>query len=163
MLAGFLMHDHLVCARVDEDGCVLVRIGDHQVFVQRQPRDFANGGHHRRPDRQVGHEVAVHHVQMQHGGAAPLYLGDLDVIVRLGTKWPSITSRCSMVAPPRSTWAICSPRRAKSAARIDGRISIICGISPILPRGAGRYARWLPQECLTVLEIPDSRSFAKSM
>src|ERR1700728_1520716 len=49
-------------------------------------------------------------------------------MVRFWTKWPSITSRCSMVAPPRSTCAICSPNRAKSAARIDGTISTICGI-----------------------------------
>src|SRR5580658_6804597 len=53
-------------------------------------------------------------------------------IVRFGTKWPSITSRCSMVAPPRSTCAICSPKRAKSAARMEGNISGICRKSPIL-------------------------------
>ena len=33
-----------------------------------------------------------------------------------------------MVAPPRSTRAISSARRAKSAERIDGTISIICGL-----------------------------------
>src|ERR1035438_3619646 len=49
-------------------------------------------------------------------------------IVRLSTKWPSMTSRCSMVAPPRSTRAISSAKRAKSADRIDGTISIICGL-----------------------------------
>src|SRR5271169_6436490 len=50
-------------------------------------------------------------------------------IVRLGTKWPSITSRWSMVAPPRSTRAISSARRAKSAERIEGTISIMCGLN----------------------------------
>src|SRR6185369_10603045 len=34
----------------------------------------------------------------------------------------------SSLAPPRSTRAISSARRAKSADRIDGTISIICGL-----------------------------------
>src|ERR1035438_7974823 len=49
-------------------------------------------------------------------------------MVRFGTKWPSITSRCSMEAPPRSAEAISRSRRAKSADRIDGTISTICGL-----------------------------------
>src|SRR5690348_16191041 len=48
-------------------------------------------------------------------------------MVKLGTKWPSITSRWSMETPARSTRAISSASRAKSADRIDGIISIICG------------------------------------
>src|SRR5689334_20750372 len=38
-----------------------------------------------------------------------------------------MTSRWSMVVPARSTRAISSPSRAKSADKIDGIISIICG------------------------------------
>src|ERR1035437_9793371 len=49
-------------------------------------------------------------------------------MVILGTKWPSMTSTCSMVAPAGSTRATSSARRAKSADRIDGTISIICGL-----------------------------------
>src|ERR1044071_6624454 len=49
-------------------------------------------------------------------------------MVRLGTKWPSIPSRCNNLAPPRSTRAISSAKRAKSADRIDGTISGICGL-----------------------------------
>src|SRR5215472_8375959 len=37
-----------------------------------------------------------------------------------GTKCPSITSTWIRSAPDRSASATCSPRRAKSAARIDG-------------------------------------------
>ena len=37
-----------------------------------------------------------------------------------GTKWPSMTSTWIVRAPASSTVATCSPRRAKSAARIDG-------------------------------------------
>src|SRR4051794_5756884 len=49
-------------------------------------------------------------------------------MVRLGTKWPSMTSRCRREAPPRSTRAISSARRAKSADRMEGTISIIGGL-----------------------------------
>src|SRR5215472_16137534 len=38
----------------------------------------------------------------------------------LGTKCPSITSTWMRSAPARSASATCSPKRAKSAARIDG-------------------------------------------
>src|SRR5688500_1064391 len=41
-------------------------------------------------------------------------------IVMLGTKCPSITSTWIQSAPAASTVAISSPRRAKSAERIDG-------------------------------------------
>src|ERR1039458_5981534 len=53
-------------------------------------------------------------------------------MVRLGTKWPSMTSRWRMEAPPRSTHAISSARRAKSADRIEGTTSSICGLDSIL-------------------------------
>src|SRR3982751_3184178 len=49
-------------------------------------------------------------------------------MVRLGTKCPSLTSRCSREAPPLSTRAISSARRAKSADRMEGTISIIGGL-----------------------------------
>src|ERR1039458_6375944 len=41
-----------------------------------------------------------------------------------GTKCPSITSTCSIVAPPRSTARIPSPRDAKFAASMEGAISM---------------------------------------
>ena len=37
-----------------------------------------------------------------------------------GTKWPSMTSTWIVRAPASSTASTCSPRRAKSAARIEG-------------------------------------------
>src|SRR5438105_6812207 len=40
--------------------------------------------------------------------------------VRFGTKWPSITSTWTQSAPPASAAATASPRRAKSAERMDG-------------------------------------------
>src|SRR5215211_4313321 len=41
-----------------------------------------------------------------------------------GTKWPSMTSTWITRAPARITWSTCSPRRAKSAARMDGRTRV---------------------------------------
>src|SRR5690606_25493435 len=43
-------------------------------------------------------------------------------IVILGTKRPSMTSRWKRSAPAASASRICSPRRVKSAARIEGAI-----------------------------------------
>src|SRR5262249_47518728 len=62
-------------------------------------------------------------------------------MVRLGTKWPSMTSRCNNLAPPRSTRAISSARRAKSADRIDGTISTICGLFRFYHSGEEAVAR----------------------
>src|SRR5579863_2876289 len=52
-----------------------------------------------------------------------------------GTKWPSITSTCRNDAPARSTRAISSPNRAKSAERMEGRTSIILRLKTMLARG----------------------------
>src|SRR5579863_6274599 len=46
-------------------------------------------------------------------------------IVMLGTKWPSMTSIWMRCAPAASASRTCSPRRVKSADRIDGTILII--------------------------------------
>ena len=56
---------------------VVVRVVEHQAHVQRDGRDPVNGAHHRRANRQVGHEVAVHHVDVQQVGAATLDGGDV--------------------------------------------------------------------------------------
>src|SRR5262249_50186467 len=65
--AGFLMHGNPVGARVHKGGDVLVRVFDHQVYVERQPRDLAEAGYHGRANGDVGNKVAVHHVNMQEG------------------------------------------------------------------------------------------------
>ena len=48
--------------------------------------------------------------------------------VRLGTKWPSITSTWIRSAPPCSASATCSARRATSAERIEG--ASLIAVSP---------------------------------
>ena len=55
----------------------LVWVGDHQVDVEREGRDFANGFDDRRADRQVWDEMSVHHVHVKQIGARLLHGGDL--------------------------------------------------------------------------------------
>src|SRR5437868_157501 len=83
-------------------------------------------------------------------------------IVRLGTKWPSMTSRCRREAPPRSTRAISSARRAKSADKMEGTISIICGLirfyhsgKEAIPRLPARepVSAWNPGDLLVFLGL----------
>ena len=88
-----------------------------------QPGGLAERLHHRRPDGEIGHKMAVHHVHVEHVGSRRV-----------------------------SSAAICSPRRAKSAERMDGRISTMrhytrasynCMLSrrrKSHPRGRGREA-----------------------
>ena len=38
--------------------------GDHQMAVEGFRRRATDGADHRRPERDVGHEMAVHHVEM---------------------------------------------------------------------------------------------------
>jgi hypothetical protein len=40
------------------------RIADHQVHVEGQARDLPQGAHDGRANRDVRHEVAVHHVHV---------------------------------------------------------------------------------------------------
>jgi hypothetical protein len=42
------------------------------VDVERQPRDTLQRLHHRRADRDVGYEMAIHHVHVNQVGAAAL-------------------------------------------------------------------------------------------
>ena len=53
-----------VGARLDERARVAVRLLDHQVHLDRQPRQLAHRLHHVRPEREVGDEMAVHHVDV---------------------------------------------------------------------------------------------------
>src|ERR1035441_577350 len=67
-------------------------------------------------------------------------------MVILGTKWPSMTSRWSMEAPPRSTDAISPASRAKSADRIEGTISTICGLFRFYHSGIEAIPRVAPRK-----------------
>lgn len=74
---GFLVDRDAVGARRDEHGRIPVRILDHQVDIQRQPRDAPHRFHHRNANREVGGEMTVHHVQVEHRHSALFHLRDL--------------------------------------------------------------------------------------
>src|SRR6185295_11970828 len=51
------------------------RVGDHQVRVERQSGPAPEGLDGLRPEREIRHEVAVHHIEMDAIGALPLGAG----------------------------------------------------------------------------------------
>ena len=63
---GFLVHRNHVRPGLGKRPDVLLRILDHQMHVQGHPGCLAQGRHHRHADRNIRHEVAVHHVHVQH-------------------------------------------------------------------------------------------------
>ena len=73
MPAGLLLHRNLVRARFDEDGRIRVRIGDHEMQIEGEPRDPPDRLDDRRPQRQVRNKVPVHDIDVQHGRAGPFH------------------------------------------------------------------------------------------
>src|ERR1051326_1667745 len=69
MTLGFDVNRDHVRAGVEERADVELRLLDHQMTVERQRRRLADGLHDHRSDRQVRHEVAVHHIEVQEVGA----------------------------------------------------------------------------------------------
>ncbi len=63
--AGFLMHADPVGTGIDKGRNVLVGILDHQVNIQWHVHVFTQGGDHGRTNRDVGHKVTVHHIDVQ--------------------------------------------------------------------------------------------------
>ena len=62
---GLDVHGDPVGAGLAELLHVALGLDDHQVHVDRQPGRRAHGPHDQRADGDVGHEAAVHHVQVQ--------------------------------------------------------------------------------------------------
>ena len=67
MHAGLLVHADPAGSGIHKCRNVVVRVFDHQMNVQRRLHVLAQRGHHRRANRDVGYEVAIHHVHMQQG------------------------------------------------------------------------------------------------
>ena len=63
------MHRHPVGAGFDEFRSVFVGIGDHEVHIEGDRRHFAHPLDDHRTDRDVGHEMAVHDIDMNPVGA----------------------------------------------------------------------------------------------
>src|SRR6186713_107772 len=56
---------------------IAIRLADHQVHVERQGRGLFQRGDYGNANRDVRHEVPVHHIHMNLVGAATLHLRDL--------------------------------------------------------------------------------------
>ena len=67
--AGFLMNRNPVRTGIGEGRNVLVGILDHEVAIEGNIDSLAQAGDHGRSDRDIGHEMTVHHVDMQQGSA----------------------------------------------------------------------------------------------
>src|SRR5215813_5169034 len=65
MGASFLVNRDPIDSGFGEHRDELVRTFDHKVTVERNLRNFAERGDNRRPDREIGDEVAVHYVNVQ--------------------------------------------------------------------------------------------------
>src|SRR5215471_20949453 len=75
----------------------------------------------------------------------PTALTTAGPIVRLGTKWPSMTSRWMAPAPPFSTERTASSRRAKLAERMEGQsMNSDGGLAMILRLAANGQADGIP-------------------
>ncbi len=70
------VHDAAVGAGVGEAFEQHRRVVDHEVAVEEEVGVLAQRAHHDGPDREVGHEVAVHHVDVEEVGGVgdPLHL-----------------------------------------------------------------------------------------
>ena len=90
------VHRHHVRAGIDERLDVAIGIADHQVHVERQRGRLAQRLHDRHADGDVGHEVSVHHVDVDLIGAAARRGGDLGAEVRevRGENRRRETNRC---------------------------------------------------------------------
>src|SRR3989442_2629558 len=71
MYASFLMHGDPTGAGFRKSRNIVVGIFNHQVTIEnRIGKSFSKRGHDQRPNRDIRHEVAVHHVDMEHRAAA---------------------------------------------------------------------------------------------
>ena len=95
--ANIVMHAYPVRPCIGKSGDKLVRILDHQVAVERQLRRLAQARHHRRSDRDIGHEMPVHDVDVDHRTAATLRRGNLVRKVRKicrQDRWKQLNHAC---------------------------------------------------------------------
>src|SRR5439155_26987941 len=64
------MHREHVCAGFNKRRDVFIRIGNHQMDIERKLCRFSNGFDYRWTDRNVWNEVPVHHVHVNQVGAS---------------------------------------------------------------------------------------------
>ncbi len=81
MPAGLVMHAHPVRPRIGQRGNKFVRILDHQMAIEGELRHLPHRRHHRRTKGDIGHEMAIHHIQMDDGSTTAL--GGLDLVSQM--------------------------------------------------------------------------------
>jgi hypothetical protein len=74
---GLGLDQQVVGAGLGEGGEIAIRLDDHQMHVERLCRRTANGLQHDRPDGDVGHEAAVHDIDVDPIGARRIDGADL--------------------------------------------------------------------------------------
>src|SRR5438874_2366569 len=77
MHSGFGMNGDHIGAGIDKCGNVPVRIGNHQVNVQWEPRYFPDGFQDYRANGDIGYEMTVHHIDMQQLSTCVFDLADV--------------------------------------------------------------------------------------
>ena len=75
--AGLGLDQQMIGAGLGEVGEIALRLDDHQMNVERLCRRAADRLQHDRPDGDVGHETAVHHIDMDPVGAGRVDGADL--------------------------------------------------------------------------------------
>src|SRR6202050_304988 len=69
---NFAVDRDRIGTRFDEYLEIFFRLADHQMRIERKRGDLSNRLQHRHTHRDVGHEMAVHHVEMDQVSARPL-------------------------------------------------------------------------------------------
>ena len=121
-----------VCERRDE----LLRLDHHQVHVDRQRGDAPYRGDHAGPERQVGHEAAVHDVDVDEVGA-PLrhqrhLLGESSEVGAENAGRDAQVAHCSD-----------SPRARRTFTWVPGAISVpAAGVWKKISPGSTLKFRW---------------------
>ena len=69
VVGGLGVEGDVVGARLGVRRCPAVGVLDHQMAIHRNVAGGQQTFHHRQPDRQVRHEMCVHHVDVQPVGA----------------------------------------------------------------------------------------------
>src|SRR5277367_1307103 len=82
MAARFLMHGDPINSGFGEGPDVLVWILYHEMAIERQPGCFAERFHYRRANREIGHKMTVHDIDVDEAGATGR--GLLDLIRQMG-------------------------------------------------------------------------------
>ena len=62
------MEAYVLGTRLGKALHIVLRMHDHQMDIQRLPGQLSYGFHHRKPKGNIGHESAVHNVQMEEIG-----------------------------------------------------------------------------------------------